>query len=111
MSTVEQGGHGNLLQQALRGLASTASTGMSPSMKPMSPLVKPMSPLLRLPSDAGDDEIFGNDAHSPRPHEAPTDLRGWYKLCLGKDVSSPRKCKSLSTEAESVHLIVNGARK
>lgn len=40
-------------------------------------------PRLRSPSDAGDEAIILNDLHSPRPHEAPSDFRGWYKLSLG----------------------------
>ena len=38
---------------------------------------------LRSPSDAGDEAIISNDLHSPRPHEPPSDFRGWYKLSLG----------------------------
>jgi hypothetical protein len=38
---------------------------------------------LRSSSDAGDEAVILNDLHSPRPHEAPSDFRGWYKLSLG----------------------------
>lgn len=40
-------------------------------------------PRMRRPSDAGDEAVILNDLHSPRPHEAPSDFRGWYKLSLG----------------------------
>jgi hypothetical protein len=69
--------------------------------------------LLRRPSDAGDEACF-NEQHSPRPHEQPSDFRGWYKLKLGpeNDLSDHQMHQRKNSAASaSAAFLINGARR
>eukprot|EP00292_Cryptomonas_paramecium_P019692 CAMPEP_0113700318 /NCGR_PEP_ID=MMETSP0038_2-20120614/23887_1 /TAXON_ID=2898 /ORGANISM="Cryptomonas paramecium" /LENGTH=113 /DNA_ID=CAMNT_0000623955 /DNA_START=6 /DNA_END=347 /DNA_ORIENTATION=- /assembly_acc=CAM_ASM_000170 len=93
----------NMFQTAVRGLAGIgrAKEGIANTE---------ICRDLRLPSDAGDDEMIWNDLHSPRPHEAPSDFRCWYKLSNGTIDNAFSNMRSLRSESEAVVFLVNGRK-
>ena len=66
---------------------------------------------LRRPSDEGAEAFTCDERHSPRPHEQPSDFRGWFKLSLGSgsEGSSESAQRRNSEVSSSASFLIHGA--